>query len=109
MWRLPNIKPRGLQPGDKLIAFVLLRRDTVNKDIDAEVTEVYKLSDSNRQTVLNNMASPERKASIQLPLLLLILFIPIILKILKHHEIFSVVLLLLPICHVFNFMNLAYI
>jgi len=95
MWRLPNIKPRGLQPGDKLIAFVLLRRDTLNKDIDAEATEVYKFSDSNRQTVLNNMAPPERKASIQLPLLLMILSIPIILKIIKRHGIFPIVLLCL--------------
>jgi len=95
IWRLPNIKHRGLQAGDKLIAFVLPNRDMRTKDIDAEVTEVYKFSNANRETVLENMALPERKAAIQLPLLLIILFIPIFLKLQKRPHNFSIVLILL--------------
>jgi len=79
MWRPPNIKPRGLQAGDKLIVFVLPNRDKLHSNIDAEVTEVYKFSNASRETVLANMAPPERTAPIQLPLLLMVLLTPIVL------------------------------
>jgi hypothetical protein len=94
-WQLGGSKPRSLQAGDKLILFVLPNRDKSIKDIDAEITEVYKFSNANRETILNNMAPPERNSSIQLPLFLMILSIPIILKIIKRHGILSIVLICL--------------
>lgn len=103
IWRLPNIKPRGLQAGDKLIVFVLPNRDMRSKGIDAEVTEVYKFFNANRETVLANMAPPERKASIQLPFLLMILFIPIFLKLQKRPHNFSIVLILLQFVIYFTY------
>ena len=92
-WQLGGSKPRSLQAGDKLILFVLPNRDKAIKDIDAEITEVYKFSKANRETILNNMAPPERTSPIQLLLFLIVLSIPIILKIIKRHGIPSIVLI----------------
>lgn len=72
-YKAPLIGPKE---GEKLIVFTLEKKDLVS--IDAEVVEVYKFSESNRNTVLDNMAPPERKASIQIPLFLIILVIPMI-------------------------------
>lgn len=72
-YKTPLIGPKE---GEKLIVFTLEKKDLGN--IDAEVVEVYKFSDTNRRTVLENMVSPERKASVQIPLFLTILVIPII-------------------------------
>ena len=95
-WQIP--KPKGLQEGDKLIviAYVIpkTKKETF-KETEAEVAGVYKYSNANRETVLKNMAPPERKASIQLPLLLMIFIIPIFLKLQKRHHNVSIVLILL--------------
>lgn len=72
-YKTPLIGPKE---GEKLIVFTLEKRDLA--EIDAEVIEVYKFSETNRKTVLENMAPPERDASVQIPLLLIILVIPVI-------------------------------